>query len=406
MPLADGGAPDYTQKGYCCHECLVAGSRKHGEPQWLHMPSNPQAEEQRRQRQHLEEELGPSAKRQRLQGEGYSARRLAAEELERPSISGAISTSCWSERIPRLDPWGRDRGRLVEALSRFGVVFLQIDQDNKLDRRLPQPLYGRWYALWSEAVKKRAVFSQRPAVQQRLLSFNRSEDLARTLEGDTKVHAPDKRYNFGVSWWNGLHRTPEEWGCLNWIADNFRNSLSAAVDLVRQELLEFLPNPGSGKDMLEAKLQHYSERWGGSRLRHSVYPNNGSCTEHTDYGVLTLQQSTAAGLEGELLGEWVPVEPPEGCAVAFAGDMLQLLTNGRVPALRHRVSLDAPCAGQRGSDQAFTVVRQSHILFVQPDKNTVVQPLHPFRRGDGTDLPAIRYGDWHNEKANLAFTRS
>eukprot|EP00435_Cladocopium_sp_Y103_P046044 s304_g13.t1 len=131
------------------------------------------------------------------------------------------------------------------------------------------------------------------------------------------------------------------------------------------------------------------ESWAGSRLRHSVYPAEGSCTEHTDYGLVTLQQSTGLGLEFVSHGCWQPLEPPSGFAVLFAGDMLEILTNGEVPALVHRVS-----PGD---------VRQSHIIFLQPDRETLVQPLQSCLRNDGTDLPAVFYGEWHQTKTSLAF---
>merc|ERR1712113_968292 len=107
------------------------------------------------------------------------------------------------------------------------------------------------------------------------------------------------------------------------------------------------------------------------------YPRGGSCTEHTDYGVVTLQQSTSSGLEGYIEGEWKPLEPPAGCALLFAGDMLEILTNGRVSALKHRVRLDQEVQNGRRNDVA---ARQSHILFLQPDKKTVVRPLSRYLR--------------------------
>ena len=47
-------------------------------------------------------------------------------------------------------------------------------------------------------------------------------------------------------------------------------------------------------------------------------------------------------------------------------------------------------------------VRQSHMLFLQPDCDTVVAPLADFRSADGADLPPVQYGDWHVEKHRLA----
>lgn len=278
----------------------------------------------------------------------------------------------------------------------FGVAFLE---DSAQTRQLPQPYFGRWHSLWHEATTKKSAFWQRDAVSRRLVSFHRGEDLGRTLEG-TKAHTPDARYNFGVTWANALRRTPEEWGNLNWIAQNFRDTCWSATQLVRQELLPFLAGEAE-REALGWKIASNCENWGTSRLRHSVYPSNGSCTEHTDYGVITIQQATCQGLEAFIAGEWMRVCVPTNCVLVFAGDMLELLTNGRICALRHRVSLEEKHIGT--PDPAPAVVRQSHILFVQPDKHTVVKPLQAYLRSDGTDMPPVRYGDWHSLKTTRAF---
>ncbi|CAE7716119.1 unnamed protein product, partial [Symbiodinium pilosum] len=97
-------------------------------------------------------------------------------------------------------------------------------------------------------------------------------------------------------------------------------------------------------------------------------------------------------------GRWLPLQPPPSGGLLFAGDMLERMTNGQVRALVHRVCLDL---GHESS--VPSVVRQSHILFIQPDRNTVVRPLRPFCTGN--DLPPVRYGDWHKSKTSLAFAR-
>merc|ERR1711924_242452 len=113
-----------------------------------------------------------------------------------------------------------------------------------------------------------------------------------------------------------------------------------------------------------------AESWNTSSMRYCSYPAGGSCTEHTDYGVLTLQHCNSPGLEAHIDGKWQPVCPPPGATVAFAGDMLERLTNGRTKALLHRVCMDPPSSP---SDSRPTnvlhrpVVRQSHIIFLQPD---------------------------------------
>jgi isopenicillin N synthase-like dioxygenase len=61
--------------------------------------------------------------------------------------------------------------------------------------------------------------------------------------------------------------------------------------------------------------------------------------EHEDINLLTLLcESTAAGLE--ILtrdGTWLAVETPPGQIVVDTGDMMQLITNGILPSVTHRV---------------------------------------------------------------------
>ena len=90
--------------------------------------------------------------------------------------------------------------------------------------------------------------------------------------------------------------------------------------------------------------------------------------------------------------------------VVFAGGMLARLTAGRIPALKHRVCLPRPAQGM--APKGAPAVRQAHILFLQPDKNTIVKPLRVFCKGDGTDPQPMRYRDWHRMRSQLAFQRN
>ncbi|CAK9018247.1 unnamed protein product [Durusdinium trenchii] len=180
-------------------------------------------------------------------------------------------------------------------------------------------------------------------------------------------------------------------GDLAWICDDFRRMLSILTNMVKEELSLAAADFKEPCGTLAAKVLSDCESWAGSRLRHSLYPPNGSCTEHTDYGVLTLQQSTGPGLEYFADNSWQTLEPPNGFAVIFAGDMLEVMTNGQVRALVHRVS-----PGD---------FRQSHIVFLQPDRDTIVQPLQSHLRKDGTDFPPVTYGEWHSKKTSLAFRK-
>jgi len=110
------------------------------------------------------------------------------------------------------------------------------------------------------------------------------------------------------------------------------------------------------RNMLEALTLHFDLRPnffsdliqdGNSILRAIHYPpleegmdpNAVRAAEHEDINLITLLcEATASGLE--LLtrdGEWLPVEALKGQIVVDAGDMLQRITNGVIPATTHRV---------------------------------------------------------------------
>jgi len=239
----------------------------------------------------------------------------------------------------------------------------------------------------------------RNPVQVGVLKFSQGEDLRRTLVGDSKAHTPDKRYNFGAGI-DALDGTAEQWGDLHWIRCCFEEAITMLTELMKVEIGPLARDEPPGT--LGAMVANGREYWAGSRLRHCLYPPSGSCTEHTDYGVITLQQSTAVGFQGKINGTWQNLQPPDGTALVLAGDMLERMTNGKVRALLHRVVMSPTDVDQ--TPQA-DVMRQSHIIFLQPDRNTLVQPLLPHIRGDGRDMAPIRYGDWHRTKTSLAFAR-
>lgn len=129
-------------------------------------------------------------------------------------------------------------------------------------------------------------------------------------------------------------------------------------------------------------------RDGNSVLRIIHYPPMGPhavpgavrAAQHEDINLLTvLPASTTPGLE--LLtreGQWLAVHCPPGVMVCDTGDMMALLTGGRLPATTHRVvNPAAPGAGARLSMPFF--------LHPHPD-----QVLAPFD-GDG---PAVRTRDF------------
>jgi len=364
-------------------------------------------------------EPGSRVEEDQEQGPDPESLSLANSEVDQsPSAPGPLPMYCTMSgatlEIPAIDPWSRHRGRLLEALEVCGVVFLDVSADAETgEAKLPTPPYEQWEELLREAQSSPQTFNARQCVDGRFLRFSSREDLRRTVEGDGKSHTPDDRVMFGLTD-KALRMKWLQWEDLRWVPDHYRELKTALVDLIRQELAPLCGQEHGPASTFGVKLKKGVEGWGQTALRHCIYPYGGSCTEHTDYGVVTLQHCSSPGLEGHIYGEWQPLHRPD-CVVLFAGDMLERLTNGRTKALLHRVLLEplepeqaeANAGGAAWSaDVRFRrrpTARQSHVFFLQPDWETIVQPLAPFRSGTDADLPPIRYGDWHQEKVSLAF---
>lgn len=128
-------------------------------------------------------------------------------------------------------------------------------------------------------------------------------------------------------------------------------------------------------------------RDGNSILRLIHYPDAGQgaapagserAAPHEDVNLLTLlPAATGPGLQ--LLtreGEWLEVNPPEGGIVCDVGDMMTLLTDGRLSATTHRV-VNPPDAGDAGDGG-----RLSMPFFLHPRPDAVLRPR-------GSDEPGV-----------------
>ena len=92
-----------------------------------------------------------------------------------------------------------------------------------------------------------------------------------------------------------------------------------------------------------------------------------------DYGLITLlYQDEIGGLEVKGTSDsWTPAKPIKDAVLINAGDMLEMYTNGRLPATLHRVIIPEEEIKQR-------TTRQSIVFFVHPDHDTLISPLPAF----------------------------
>ena len=151
-------------------------------------------------------------------------------------------------------------------------------------------------------------------------------------------------------------------------------------------LLEALESP------LDLPAGYFAEmiRDGNSILRLLHYPPipegaDPRCLRaaaHEDINLITiLVAATATGLElKDRDGSWLPIETAKNNLIVDAGDMLQRITNAKIPATTHRVvnSLDAPHSH-----------RYSMPYFCHPHPKAMLECI-PSCRGEGEKWPAIR----------------
>jgi isopenicillin N synthase-like dioxygenase len=118
-------------------------------------------------------------------------------------------------------------------------------------------------------------------------------------------------------------------------------------------------------------------RDGNSVLRLIHYPEVGGAAcpgavraaAHEDINLITvLPASTQPGLEVMTRdGRWIPVNPPPNVMICDTGDMMALLTAGRLPATTHRVV--NPSGGDGG--------RYSMPFFLHPHPEALLAPMVP-----------------------------
>lgn len=123
---------------------------------------------------------------------------------------------------------------------------------------------------------------------------------------------------------------------------------------------------GLDEDHFEDHLRHPP-----SQLRLIHYPHDASAEDrpgigaHTDYECFTLLFATAPGLQiVDRHGAWLDVPLIDGTLIMNVGDMMEIMSNGRYRATRHRVK-------QVGEE------RYAFPLFFACDYDHVVAPLVP-----------------------------
>ncbi len=156
----------------------------------------------------------------------------------------------------------------------------------------------------------------------------------------------------------------------------FRTSLMALYDGIENLSLFVLDALGEYLEKPRSFFRNMVEN-GNNVLRIIHYPDVGReipagavrAAAHEDINLLTLMPaSTRPGLELMTRdGEWMSVYTPPDVVICDTGDMMSLLTSGRIPATTHRV------VNPEASDGG----RMSMPFFVHPHPDYVLVPENP-----------------------------
>jgi isopenicillin N synthase-like dioxygenase len=122
---------------------------------------------------------------------------------------------------------------------------------------------------------------------------------------------------------------------------------------------------------------------------------------HTDYGFMTILRSEASsgGLQVQSRdGRWIDAPSVDNAYVVNIGDAFMRWTNDTWVSTPHRVANPPRNAG--GSSR-----RQSIPFFLNPNKNTLIECLPPFRANGAAKYDPITYGEYIDLKTKQAFSR-
>lgn len=291
-----------------------------------------------------------------------------------------------SDTVPIVNLSSGDEEEIVsglgEGLARFGFV-------NLVGHGVEAKLIDRAYAC------ARDFFALSKEVKERLQDIPSGRQRGYTPFGVER--AKDRMVGDSKEFWHVGRELPEEHSYRRegfmrpnlWPEEvpGFRETtlaLFATMDALAASVLRrvgaFL---GSEPDWLPEIA-----RDGNSILRLIHYPDAGEgsaqagserAAPHEDVNLLTLlPAATAPGLQ--LLtreGEWLEVNPPEGGIVCDVGDMMTLLTEGRLSATTHRVVNPSEDPGGSGDGG-----RLSMPFFLHPRPDAVLSP-------PGSDKPGL-----------------
>lgn len=226
----------------------------------------------------------------------------------------------------------------------FGSSFETFGFAVVSDHGVPQELIGRTWALTREFFALPVEAKKRYALEG-MGGARGYTPFGIEIAKDADKHDLKEFWHVGRDLPAG-HRFRDHMPDNVWPAEvpGFRETLQAlyaAFDTAGNKLLSAIARYlGLAPDWFEPTVEN-----GNSVLRLLHYPpipidaDGIRAGAHEDINLITLLLGAEeAGLQ--LLtrnGEWLPIDPPQGAMVINVGDMLQRLTNNRLPSTTHRV---------------------------------------------------------------------
>lgn len=159
---------------------------------------------------------------------------------------------------------------------------------------------------------------------------------------------------------------PNQWPAIPGFREDVQAYYQHVTGIGGQLFRAFALALGLDETYFDAHLRHPP-----SQLRLIHYPYDSTAEDrpgigaHTDYECFTLLFATAPGLQiVDKHGQWIDVPPIENMLIMNIGDMMEILSNGRYVATRHRV-------------KKVKEERYSFALFHACDYDYVVTPVVP-----------------------------
>jgi hypothetical protein len=169
---------------------------------------------------------------------------------------------------------------------------------------------------WLQKDSKHKLARLRDIVQFRTSTIN-GENLGNTVSGAGHQKSSDNSTKIDWKFRKVDEGLLAQFGWLAKWRHYFTKAKSAYCKLILKQLRKFNEEISPRAHRSNPILQSECNK---SVLRHVAYPSGGNVTEHTDYGIVTIQESTSSGFQGLFDGHCRPVGPPQWRDYATAGD--------------------------------------------------------------------------------------